>query len=170
MMKSKPRRIDFSVLRRLLGMLYHAYPVLLPVTGACILFSSLVSALPAVFQQKVLADIGTFVSSGDWSAASAVILPKVVILGVLYLLSIGSIIAYTQLMAYITQGFLHFNIILARELGGILVFALKLDSTTHVAALNVTAHRRTLGLHAVLLLHFLHHILWHGLIGDIGDL
>ena len=106
MMKSKPRRIDFSVLRRLLGMLYHAYPVLLPVTGACILFSSLVSALPAVFQQKVLADIGTFVSSGDWSAASAVILPKVVILGVLYLLSIGSIIAYTQLMAYITQGFL----------------------------------------------------------------
>ena len=105
-MKPKPRQIDFSVLRRLLGMLFHAYPALLPITGICIVFSSLVGALPAVFQQKVLADIGTFVTSGDWSAAKAVILPKIVVLGVLYLLSIGSIITYTQLMAYITQGFL----------------------------------------------------------------
>ena len=93
-------------LKRLISMLVKSYPVLIPVTAGCIVLSSITNALPAVFQQKVIADIEVYWKSGDWAAASKVILPKVIILLVLYLLSLVSIILYTQFMAYITQGFL----------------------------------------------------------------
>ncbi len=93
-------------LKRLISMLIQAYPVLLPVTGACIILSSITNALPAIFQQKILADIGDYWESGNWAAASKVILPKIFILVGLYILSLISIVLYTQFMAYITQGFL----------------------------------------------------------------
>ncbi len=93
-------------LKRLISMLIQSYPVLIPVTAVCIILSSITNALPAVFQQKIIADIETYWQSGDWSAASKVIMPKVFILMGLYLMSLISIILYTQFMAYITQGFL----------------------------------------------------------------
>ena len=93
-------------LKRLISMLVKSYPVLIPVTAGCIILSSVTNALPAVFQQKVIADIEVYWKSGDWTTASRVILPKVIILLVLYLLSMVSIVLYTQFMAYITQGFL----------------------------------------------------------------
>jgi len=93
-------------LKRLIGMLVKAYPVMLPVTAVCIILSSITNALPAIFQQKVIADISDYWQSGDWAAASKVIIPKIIILAVLYLISLISIVLYTQFMAYITQGFL----------------------------------------------------------------
>ncbi len=93
-------------LKRLISMLIHSYPVLLPVTAVCIILSSVTNALPAVFQQKIIADIEVYWKSGDWAAASKVILPKVFILLGLYLMSLISIVLYTQFMAFITQGFL----------------------------------------------------------------
>ncbi len=100
------RKLKKGVLSRTLKMLFQAYPVLLPVTVACILFSAIVSAIPAVFIQNILALIEKWYISRDWVAASAEIIPKVLILLALYVVSIASITAYTQLMAYITQGFL----------------------------------------------------------------
>lgn len=95
-----------STLTRVLKMLYSFYPVMLPVTIVCILFYSLVSAAPAIFQQKIIADIQTFYLSGDWSAAKEVILPKIYILVGLYILSIIAVTLYNQLMVVMTQGFL----------------------------------------------------------------
>lgn len=94
-------------LLRLLKMLIQAYPVLIPITAVCIIISSITASLPAIFQQQVLADIGVWVSTGDWKSASAVIIPKVSILAGLYLFSLIAILCYTQLMAFITQGFLN---------------------------------------------------------------
>lgn len=96
-----------NVLLRVISKLIKAYPVLVPITIVCIAICAIVSAIPAVFQQQVIADIETWVSTGDWESASKVIIPKIVILIVLYILSLVSIISYTQLMAYISQGFLH---------------------------------------------------------------
>lgn len=93
-------------LKRLISMLVQSYPVLLPVTAVCIVLSSVTNALPAIFQQKVIADISVYWQSGDWAAASKVILPKIFILVGLYIMSLISIVLYTQFMAYITQGFL----------------------------------------------------------------
>ena len=93
-------------LARTIRMLFQAYPALVPLTALCIVFAAVVAALPAIFQQQVIADIETWYQTGDWASASAVILPKIVILAVLYVLSLLAILCYTQLMAYITQGFL----------------------------------------------------------------
>ncbi len=97
----------FRTLRRVLKMLRGFYPVLLPVTIGCILFSSATSSIPAVFVQKVIADIETWMQTGDWEAAKAAIFPKIALLAVLYVLSIISMTVYQQLIAYIGQGFLH---------------------------------------------------------------
>ena len=105
--KMKRPLINAGGLKRLISTLIKSYPVLLPVTAGCIILSSITNALPAVFQQKVIADIETYWMSGDWAAASKVILPKVIILLVLYILSWIAILLYTQFMAYITQGFLN---------------------------------------------------------------
>ncbi len=107
MNKNKRPKAKKGTLGRVLKMLIGFYPVLLPLTAVCIVFSSVTSAVPAIFQQKILADIETWISSGDWQQAAEVILPKIFLLIGLYAISIISVTVYTQLMAYITQGFLN---------------------------------------------------------------
>ena len=96
-----------NTFKRIIKMLFKFYPVMMPVTIACILFSAVTAAMPAIFQQQVIADIGTFMESGDWDAAKQVILPKIFILIGLYAVSITAITLYNQLMVFITQGFLN---------------------------------------------------------------
>lgn len=96
-----------STLKRVIKMLYSFYPVMLPITVVCIIFNAIVAAIPAIFQQKIIADIQTFYKSGDWSAAKEVILPKIFILIGVYVVAIISVTLYNQLMVYITQGFLN---------------------------------------------------------------
>ncbi len=95
-----------KLIPRILKMLFKFYPVLAPITAVCIVFSALVSAIPALFVQSVIEVIEKWSESGDVAAASAEVLPKVLILICLYVLSIAAITTYQQLMAYMTQGFL----------------------------------------------------------------
>ena len=104
--RKKPK-MDKGVLSRVLKMLFRAYPVLVPVTIFCILFSSVCATLPAIFQQKVIALIEQYYKSGDWSAASKEIVPLVMVLVGFYVLSIISITVFRLLIAHITQGFLN---------------------------------------------------------------
>ncbi len=106
MPQGKPK-LNMGTLKRILKTLIKFYPVLVPLTALCIVFSSVTAALPAIFQQKVIADIEVWYKTGDWAAAKQVILPKIFILLTFYVLSMISITVYTQLMAYITQGFLN---------------------------------------------------------------
>ena len=100
------RKIDFRVLVRVFRMLFGFYPVLLPLVIFCILFASATATVPAIFQQQIIADIQNWYTSGDWAGASKVILPKMFILIGLYVVSLTAVTLQTQLMAYITQGFL----------------------------------------------------------------
>ncbi len=102
------RKLNFGVLGRLIKILFKEYPRLIPLVIAAILVSSVVSSVPAVFTQKVIAEVTYQVESGafDWDAAKARILPLVAILIGLYVLSIALITLQGQLMAYITQNFL----------------------------------------------------------------
>ncbi len=103
--KKKPK-IKIKSLGRTIKMLYEFSPALVIITAVCIIFSAAVSSIPAVFQQKILNIIENWYKSGDWENASREIVPLVIILVVLYLISIAAMVLYTQLMAYITQGFL----------------------------------------------------------------
>ncbi len=102
------KKIDFKVLGRVIKLLVKSYPVLIPIAAFCIIFSSVVSAIPSIFTQKVLAVITDCLDNGvfSWEIAKQDILPKIIVLIVLYVLSIIFITLQTQLMAYITQGFL----------------------------------------------------------------
>jgi ATP-binding cassette subfamily B protein len=105
--KVKHPKLKRGILLRLIKMLYQFYPVLLPTVTICIIFSALVSSIPAIFMQKIIAVIEEKYLSGDWTAAKAEILPKVIMLAVCYLISIASVILHSQMMAFITQGFLY---------------------------------------------------------------
>ena len=100
------RKINFSTLKRVLKMLYGYYPVLLPLAIVCIIFAAITSAIPAFFQQEVLASIEKWYLTKDWASASKEIIPMVALLGGFYLLSLGAVALQTQLMAIMTQGFL----------------------------------------------------------------
>ena len=105
-MHARPRA-PRGTMRRVIALLFRSYPVLVPLTVFCILFSAGVSALPAIFMQKVFALIETWQASGDFASAAKEIVPTVLILAGLYLVSVVAITLYNQLMAYITQGFLN---------------------------------------------------------------
>lgn len=95
-----------ATLGRVIKMLFSYYPVMLPVTIFCILFSSAAAAVPDVFIQKIVAVIQKWIENGDWVSAVREIIPQMWVLGGIYLLAVIAIALYTQLMAYITQGFL----------------------------------------------------------------
>ncbi len=104
--KPPKRKLDFATLGRVVKLLFSYYPRLVPLTIGCILFAAVVSAIPALFQQRVLAAIEVWYQSRDWAGAKEEIIPMVLVLVVLYVLSLTAITVYNQLMAYITQGFL----------------------------------------------------------------
>jgi len=100
------KKINFSLLGRVLKLLFKFYPKLVPIIIACIIFSAVTASIPALFVQNIISDIEAWMESGDWSGAAKVIIPKVLILVGIYLVSLSAIILQTQLMAYLTQGFL----------------------------------------------------------------
>lgn len=92
---------------RVISLLFKTRPVLVPITIVCIIFAAISSAVPAIFQQQVLAEIGKWMESGDWESASKIIIPKVLTLVALYVCALIAITLFTQLLAFITQGFLN---------------------------------------------------------------
>lgn len=106
-MKNKgSNRAKKGTLGRLIKTLFEFYPVKMPIVLFCILFSAVVSSIPAIFMQNVIAIVETSWKSGDWDAVSGKVFYYVGLLLVFYILSILSAITYTQMMAGITQGFL----------------------------------------------------------------
>ncbi|MDY6095521.1 MAG: ABC transporter ATP-binding protein [Oscillospiraceae bacterium] len=85
-------------------MMCNFYPVLLPAAVLCIVFNAVVSSIPSVFMQNIIAVVEGSWQSGDWSAVGPQILRLVVLLAVFYLLSLLAGFTYNQLMAIITQG------------------------------------------------------------------
>lgn len=98
--KNKPQ----GTVKRLAKTLFGFYPRMLPLTFVCIVFSALITSIPAVFMQNVIALIETSWQSGDWNAVGGQILSLVGILVMFYVLSLASTTLFTQLMAVITQG------------------------------------------------------------------
>ena len=97
---------NFKSLGRVVKKFFSYYPRLAPLTVFCTLFSAVVSSIPSLFIQNVLAVVEQWYRTGDWASAQPQIARYLLILCSLYLLSIISMVAYTQIMAIMTQGFL----------------------------------------------------------------
>lgn len=100
----KNKNVKKGVIRRLLKTMHGFYPVMLPVTVICIVFSAVVSSVPAIFMQNIIAVVEENWQNGDWEAVSSKVFLYVGILVVFYILSLTAGFAYNQLMAIMTQG------------------------------------------------------------------
>ena len=100
-MQAAPKK---GVIKRIIRTLFSFYPVLMPVVLFCILFNSIVSAIPAVFMQNIIAVIEQSYQSGDWEAVAGKILGMAAILAILYAVSLIASFAYCRMLAVITQG------------------------------------------------------------------
>lgn len=100
-MQAAPKK---GVIRRIIRTLFSFYPVLMPVVLFCILFNAIVSAIPAVFMQNIIAVIEQSYQSGDWEAVAGKILGMAAILAILYAVSLIASFAYCRMLAVITQG------------------------------------------------------------------
>ena len=98
------KRAPKGVMPRLIRTVFSFYPVLLPITIACILINAIVSSMPSVFMQNAIAVVEDTFRTGDWASASGTILRLVTILVVLYIISLAAGFAFNQMMAVITQG------------------------------------------------------------------
>lgn len=89
---------------RLIKTLFEFYPVLLPIIIALILFNSVVSSIPSVFMQNIIAVIEKYWRTKDWLHAKLEVLSFVTVLLILYILSLIASFTYNRLMAVVTQG------------------------------------------------------------------
>ena len=95
-----------GTMKRLIRTLFEFYPKALPLIILGIIFSAVVSSIPSVFMQNIIAIVEQSWQSGNWNGVSEAVFKFVGILLVLYILSLVSAFAYTQAMAVLTQGFL----------------------------------------------------------------
>ena len=95
-----------GTLGRILNTLFEFYPVRMPIVFFCIIFSAVVSSIPAIFMQNIISIVETSWKTGDWDAVGGKIVTYVGILLIFYILSLLSAVTFTQMMATITQGFL----------------------------------------------------------------
>ena len=97
-----------QTVKRLIKMEFSFFPKLLPFIIFLIIVNAVISSIPSVFQQKVIAVLQDAWTNGlEWSQVSGQILHLCIILGILYAISLIAGFVYNQLMAIITQGSLH---------------------------------------------------------------
>ena len=100
----KSRAVKKGTTLRVIKTLLGFYPIMMPATIICIIFSAIVGAIPAIFMQNVIAVVERSWQSGDWNSVSKEIFSFVILLATFYVLSLLSSLAFNQMMAFITQG------------------------------------------------------------------
>ncbi len=105
-MGKEGRQAGFKSLGRAVKKFFGYYPKLAPLVIVCIIFSSIVSAIPSFFTQNVIALIEEWYKTGDWASAQPEIMKYIFVLIGLYALALVLTTVQAQVMAYMTQGFL----------------------------------------------------------------
>ncbi len=97
-------KLQKGIVKRVIKDVFSFFPVMLPIFIVCIIISALISSMPSIFQQKVIAVIERSYRSGNWESVKGEILGYIKVLVSLYVISIMAAIAHTQMGAVITQG------------------------------------------------------------------
>lgn len=106
-MNNKKKNRSVTV-KRLVKLLFSFYPKLLPLIIILILVNALISSLPSIFQQNIVAILQNAWENGiGWEIVRPEIMHHIVILASLYLTSLLAGVVYNQLMAIFTQGVLN---------------------------------------------------------------
>ena len=97
----------FGSLGRAVKRFFSYFPKLAPLAIVCILGSALVGAIPSLFSQRIISIVKENYASGVWDQVLPEIMKVIVVLIILYVLSFIMITAQGQIMAYMTQQYLH---------------------------------------------------------------
>ena len=100
----KKRTSKGGIVQRLMKTMLGFYPVMLPFTIVCILCNAVVSSIPSVFMQNIIAELESSWQGGDWSAVGGRILSLVGLLATFYAISLAAGLVFHQLTAIMTQG------------------------------------------------------------------
>lgn len=99
-------KADLKPLGRVIRMLFQDYPAMLIAVMVCIIISAIVGILPAIYIETITSYIEDGLRLG-WDGVSGKILHALVTMVCIYLVGLACTAVYTQLMAHVTQGFLH---------------------------------------------------------------
>ena len=99
-------KADLKPLGRVIGLLFRDYPAMLIITMICIIISAVVGILPAIYIETVTSYIEDGLTLG-WGGVQGKILHALATMVGIYLAGLACTAVYTQLMAHVTQGFLH---------------------------------------------------------------
>ena len=99
-------KTNMKALGRLIKLLFKEYPVMLTIVMVCIVISALIGVAPSVYIETITSYIEQGLTSG-WDVVKAPILKAITTMIGLYVLGLISTTVYTQLMAHVTQNFLH---------------------------------------------------------------
>ena len=105
-MKPKRPEINLRSLGRVVGVLFKTFPVQLGLVALCTLISALVGIVPPVFTERISAIILRGLDEG-WAAVYPSFVKLLIPVLCLYLLGIAANATQAQIMARVTQGFLH---------------------------------------------------------------
>ena len=99
-------KVNTKALGRLIKMLFKNYPAMLITVMVCIVISALVGVAPSVYIETITSYIEQGLRS-SWAEVYTPIINAIVTMVCLYLLGLAATTIYTQLMAHVTQNFLH---------------------------------------------------------------
>ena len=100
------QKVDGKAFARLMRMLFHDYPGKLTAVVICITLNAVIGITPTIFVKTITSYIETGLTTG-WDAILPKMIQSVVLMVALYAVSVACAATYTQLMAHVTQGFLH---------------------------------------------------------------
>ena len=99
-------KADLKPLGRVIKMVFQDYPAVLIIVMICIVISAIVGVAPAVYIETITSYIEQGLSSG-WDSVGPSILRAITVMICIYALGLVCTTVYTQLMAHVTQGFVH---------------------------------------------------------------
>lgn len=104
MSSEKTKRPKKQVAKRVIKTVFSFYPKMMPAVTICIIFSAVVSAIPSIFMQKILAIVELNWKSGSWNGVAGQVAHLVLLLAMFYVLSLIANFAFNLMMAVVTQG------------------------------------------------------------------
>ena len=100
------KKINLKSIKRLLSMLFKDYPAQMVTVFVCIITTAVIGVMPSIYIERITSYIETGLKDG-WSAVRGKILTAIIVMIILYTISLAAITIQGQIMARVTQGFLH---------------------------------------------------------------
>ena len=96
-----------SQIKRAVKLYFGNFPKLTPIVILCIIVASATALMPAIFQKQIIEIIEKYYKSGDWDSARPEVLRLIIPLIAIYAVALIMSIVQSQVLAFMTQRFMH---------------------------------------------------------------